>query len=122
MLTVHSPEPEFSGEVGGVRFTAGSATVDPQAPNAAAALGYFRRCGYRVVDEAPAELGTASVGPGPDTGDSLDGPAFDPDAHNVVDVLAYLADSGEDERARVLAAEEAGQARATILKKGQPSE
>ncbi|MFB6809416.1 hypothetical protein [Streptomyces sp. NPDC056387] len=116
MLTVHSPEPGFSGEVGGVTFTGGAATVDPQAPNARAALGYFRRCGYQIIDEDPAESDAPSVEISP--GDA----AFDPTVHNVADVLAYLADADEDERARVLAAEEAGQARATILKKGQPSE
>jgi hypothetical protein len=109
MLTVHSPEPEFSGEVAGVRFTAGAATLNPQAPNARAALAYFRRCGYTVTNEAPAA-------PAPESPPPTDG--FDPGEHNVVDVLAYLADADEDERARVLAAEAAGDARATILKKG----
>jgi len=113
MLTIHSPEPEFSGDVGGVHFTAGTASVDPQAPHAAAALAYFRRSGYRVTDEAPAEPAPAVAS----------APAvFDPAEHNVVDVLAYLADADEDERARVLAAEAAGESRATILKKGSSSE
>jgi trigger factor len=47
--------------------------------------------------------------------------AFDPAEHTVADVLAYLADADDDERARVLAAEAAGEARATILKKGAAS-
>ncbi|MEW1638648.1 hypothetical protein AB0469_31890 [Streptomyces sp. NPDC093801] len=115
MLTVHSPEPGFSGEVGGVSFTGGAATVDPQAPSARAALAYFRRCGYRVVDDAPTDASSPAA-PAAAAAD------FDPSEHNVADVLAYLADADEDERARVLAAEEAGDARATILKKGQPSE
>ncbi|MFF4369634.1 hypothetical protein [Streptomyces sp. NPDC001594] len=114
MLTVHSPEPGFSGEVGGVTFTGGAATVDPQVPNARAALAYFRRSGYHIVDEVPT---VASSMPAPEPAAD-----FDPSGHNVADVLAYLADAGEAERARVLAAEEAGQARATILKKGPASE
>ncbi|MFE3578717.1 hypothetical protein [Streptomyces vinaceus] len=114
MLTVHSPEPGFSGEVGGVIFAGGAATVDPQAPNTRAALAYFRRSGYRVVDDAPTEASSpADPAPAAD---------FDPSEHTVDDVLAYLADADEAERARVLAVEEAGQARVTILKKGQPSE
>lgn len=112
MLTVHSPEPEFSGEVGGVRFAAGTAAVDPQSPSAAAALAYFRRCGYSITDEASAA----------DPEGLPPSDAFDPAEHNAVDVLAHLADADDTERARVLAAEAAGQARATILKKGQPSE
>lgn len=115
MLTIHSPEPEFSGDIAGVRFSEGAASVDPQAPHAAAALAYFRRRGYRVVEESAVE-----AGPGNDEGATSD--TFDPADHTVAEVLAYLGSAGVDEHARVLAAEAAGQARATILKKGQPSE
>ncbi|MFJ1865541.1 hypothetical protein ACIOD1_13000 [Streptomyces sp. NPDC088097] len=109
---VHSPEGGFSGEISGVVFRDGAALVSGDLPQHRAALAYFRRSGYRVTDEAPAEPTVQ------------DAPAdvFDPADHNVVDVLAYLADADEDERARVLAAEEAGQARATILKKGPSGE
>lgn len=41
--------------------------------------------------------------------------AFDPGAHNVDEVAAYLADAPEAERARVLQAERDGKARVTIL-------
>jgi hypothetical protein len=40
---------------------------------------------------------------------------FDPGAHPVREVLVYLADAGDEERERVLAAEAAGQARKGIL-------
>ncbi|MFE7624631.1 hypothetical protein [Streptomyces sp. NPDC057509] len=40
---------------------------------------------------------------------------FDPAAHDVTAVLAYLADADEEETTRVLAAEAAGKARKTIL-------
>lgn len=106
MLTVNSPEPEFSGEVAGVAFTKGEATLD--ATVHATALAYFRRRGYRVTEAEPEPADEA-----PAAAD-----AFDPAEHTVADVLAYLADADEDERARVLAAEAAGEARATILKKG----
>ncbi|MCX5587549.1 hypothetical protein [Streptomyces erythrochromogenes] len=106
MLTVNSPEPEFSGEVAGVLFAKGEATLDAAAH--ATALAYFQRRGYRVTEAVP-ELAE----PAPEQAE-----AFDPAEHTVADVLAYLADADEDERARVLAAEAAGEARATILKKG----
>lgn len=115
-ITVHSPEPGFSGEVAGVVFARGSATVDPAAPTATAALAYFRRRGYSMSDEEYLPEPVA-----PDDGQEPDGDEpvpFDPTAHTVAEVLAYLSSSDEDERARVLAAEEAGEARATILKKG----
>ncbi|MEU9002574.1 hypothetical protein, partial [Streptomyces sp. NPDC048551] len=115
-LTVHSPEPDHDGDVGGVRFTSGTASVDPQAPHAAAALAYFRRSGYRVTDDTPAEQAE------PLTPDAPSVAVFDPGAHTVADVLAHLAEADEDERARVLSAEAAGDARATILKKGPASE
>lgn len=41
--------------------------------------------------------------------------AFDPAQHDVDSVLAHLAESADDERDRVLAAEQAGKARKTIL-------
>jgi hypothetical protein len=48
--------------------------------------------------------------------DAKDAPStFDPGEHTVDDVLAHLADADDDERARVLAAEETGKARKGIL-------
>ncbi|MFY9263236.1 MAG: trigger factor [Actinomycetaceae bacterium] len=49
-----------------------------------------------------------------DEADSDDA-AFDPSAHKVDDVVAYLNDADDAEKARVLAAEKAGKARKTIL-------
>lgn len=123
MLTINSPEPEFSGEVAGVAFTRGEATLDPAVH--AAALAYFRRRGYRVTEAEPEQANEAPEPAAPVEPETTPEPvptepaeAFDPSGHTVVDVLAYLADADEDERARVLAAEAAGEARATILKKG----
>lgn len=42
--------------------------------------------------------------------------AFDPNGHSVEEVKAYLTTADDDERVRVLIAEEAGQARVTILR------
>lgn len=44
-----------------------------------------------------------------------DGTPFDPGAHKAPEVLAYLKDADEEERARVLAAEAEGQKRKGIL-------
>lgn len=107
---IQSPEGEFNGEISGVVFRDGAALVSDEVTQHRAALAYFRRCGYSITDEASADP-VAPEGPPP-------ADDFDPAEHNVPDVLAYLADADEDERARVLAAEAAGQARATILKKG----
>ena len=57
--------------------------------------------------EAQAEDG------GPNSGPVV--PAFDPDAHGVKDVLAYLEASDEAEYERVFAAEKAGQARKGVV-------
>ncbi|MFF6940462.1 hypothetical protein [Streptomyces lavendulae] len=124
-ITVNSPEPQFSGDIAGVTFANGEATLDTPVGHEAA-LAYFHRRGYRVteVEPEPSEEGPAAVepaalaepAPGPAPAGTTE--AFDPAGHTVVDVLAYLADADEDERARVLAAEAAGEARATILKKG----
>jgi len=52
---ITAPESHFSGEVAGVVFSKGKATVDGDNENAAAALAYFRRKGYGVNGEAAAE-------------------------------------------------------------------
>lgn len=108
---VHAPEAGFSGESCGVVFQAGAAVLTDDTPQRLAALAYFRRRDYAVTE---VQLESAPAAPQP--------PAeFNPADHNVADVIAYLADADEDERACVLAAEEAGEARATILKKGASS-
>ncbi|MFI9339971.1 hypothetical protein ACIG0D_01645 [Streptomyces sp. NPDC052773] len=53
---ITAPEPQFSGEVAGVNFSRGKATVDGDHPEAAAALAYFRRRGYGVDGGAPEQL------------------------------------------------------------------
>jgi hypothetical protein len=47
--------------------------------------------------------------------DSTDADAFDPSAHTVDDVLAYLDSADDAERGRVIAAERDGKARKTLL-------
>lgn len=49
------------------------------------------------------------------------GPLFDPSAHGVPEVLAYLETADATERARVLDAEAAGKGRKTIAEKGNPT-
>jgi hypothetical protein len=101
---IRSPEGEFSGEVAGVAFSGGSATLDDGQRGAAAALAYFGRKGYSVKPvNPPAAAESEPAGP------------FDPGAHDVASVLAYLDAADDAESARVLAAEKAGKARKTIL-------
>lgn len=68
---------------------------------------WLRAAGYTLVDlddPRAEELGAVT---------------FNPSDHKVEDVLAYLAEADEGERARVLAAEADGQARKSILGKEQ---
>ena len=48
--------------------------------------------------------------------------AFDPSAHNVTEILEYLDSATDEERERVLAAEEAGDARKGVLSYSAPKE
>ena len=67
---------------------------------------WLRTAGYTLVDlNDPQEAANAVV--------------FDPAGHKVEEVLAYLADADETERARVLAAEADGKNRASIIGKEQ---
>jgi hypothetical protein len=52
---ITAPEPQFSGEVAGVVFSKGKATLDSDHPDALAALSYFRRRGYGVGGDPVAE-------------------------------------------------------------------
>ncbi|CAL9665061.1 hypothetical protein SUDANB145_07119 (plasmid) [Streptomyces sp. enrichment culture] len=63
----------------------------------------------------------ATAGPGEvrTVAPSAETAAFDPGAHKADEVLAYLQDADEDERARVLAAEAAGKNRKGILDKAE---
>jgi hypothetical protein len=53
IYNITAPEPHFSGEVAGVVFSKGKATLDSSSENAAAALAYFRRRGYGVDGSEP---------------------------------------------------------------------
>lgn len=61
---------------------------------------YFRRRGFTVEEVA----------------------AYDPAAHTVTEVIEYLDSATDEERARVLAAEEAGEARKGVLAYSAPKE
>jgi hypothetical protein len=106
--TVTHPDERFSGDIVGIRFEAGTGTVDTEA-GGLAAYSYFQRAEYGLV---PVEEPAAE----PDS-DNPPAEPFDPAAHNAEEVLAHLADADEDERARVLAAEaaESGKQRKSVL-------
>ena len=79
----------------------------------AAVVERLRYQGYRINEPEP-QTPTAEVV------DTLDEPPrYDPGAHSVTEVLAYLRslDDGDIERARVIHAERTGQARKGILKR-----
>ncbi|MER5209397.1 hypothetical protein ABT063_02055 [Streptomyces sp. NPDC002838] len=72
----------------------------------------------KPVEQATAEPGTPrSLTPPTQTADSGGGgpKPFDPGEHTAPEVIEYLKGADEDERVRVLAAEENGQARKTVL-------
>lgn len=50
---ITAPEPQFSGEVAGVNFSQGTATLDSRHEHAAAALAYFGRRGYGINGGEP---------------------------------------------------------------------
>lgn len=107
-FTVTHPDPQFSGDMLGVAFTKGCGTVDVQAEGGLAAYSYFQRAGYATAPVEPE--------PEPEQAEEPDGnEEFDPAAHTVAEVAAYLADADDDEKTRVLAAEQAGQARKGII-------
>lgn len=121
---IQAPNASFRGEVVGVRFTDGAATIDPAKD--AAAYAYFQRAAYTVspVEDPAPPVPAAEQAPPPDgTGDpTVPDPdvAFDPAKHSVEEVLAHLATADETEQARVRAAEADGKARTTII--GKPTE
>ncbi|MFJ6578375.1 hypothetical protein ACIQMY_20690 [Streptomyces sp. NPDC091368] len=115
---VESPRADFTGESVGVHFHKGTAQVDDTTKEGRAAIEYFRRQGYAltpVTDEGDA--------PAPDR--EPDTELYDPAEHDAADVLAYLDSLGSDdsdavaEAERVLAAEQSGKARKTILARGE---
>lgn len=99
---VSAPRPDFNDDIVGVRFRDGAAVVDPAASSQErSALAYFQRAGYAMteLDETPAEA--AEVEP------VTEAEPFDPAAHPADEVIAHLADADADEKARILAAEQA---------------
>ncbi|MFB7908118.1 hypothetical protein ACFC1T_16935 [Kitasatospora sp. NPDC056076] len=73
-IIVTHPDQQFSGDIVGVRFEGGTATIDSVSQSAA--YGYFQRAGYSLVtaDEPPVEL----AGFEPDTDGTPD--TTEPDA------------------------------------------
>ncbi|MEU8760650.1 hypothetical protein [Streptomyces sp. NPDC048659] len=127
--TVESPSRDFTGESVGVHFHKGTGLVDDSTKEGRAAIEYFRRQGYVLVPEAAVEVASpaeamAAVG-APVVSSASDAELFDPAAHDVPDVLAYLDALGTDdsdasaEFDRILAAEQNGKARKTILARSE---
>ncbi|MFH8717241.1 hypothetical protein [Streptomyces zaomyceticus] len=106
--TVESPRRDFTGESVGVHFHKGTGRVDDSTKDGRAAIEYFRRQGYALTPEADDE---------PDVEEPQDYPQepFDPAAHDVTDVLAYLEDADHDEALRVLDAEAAAKKPRTTI-------
>lgn len=82
-----------------------------------ASSGHAPPATLKPVEQATADPGeTRTLTPPAATGGTgLDGKAFDPGEHKAPDVIAYLKDADDEERARVLAAEADGQKRKGIL-------
>jgi hypothetical protein len=118
---VEAPVRTFSGESVGVQFSKGTARVDDSTKAGRAAIEYFRRQGYALTPE-----GTDGE-PTEDEPQKANDPGseYDPGAHDVSEVLAYLDGLGTDdsnavaEFDRVIAAERDGKARKTILARGE---
>ncbi len=112
---IQSPRDTFGGEVAGVRFHRGAATIDSVTD--AAAYAYFQRAAYTVspVEDAEQQSPPPEAEGDPAVPDPVG--LFDPGEHTVEEVLAHLATADEDEQARVRAAEADGKARTTIVGK-----
>lgn len=113
---VTAPEPGFSGESCGVVFRDGTAVVSDATKPGRGAIEYFRRRGYQVTANVPADEVEEQ-----EPADDDPAEAFDPEAHNADEVIAYLEgldrddSDGEAEFDRVIEAERAGKARKTVL-------
>jgi hypothetical protein len=106
---VRAPLPQFTGTVVGIDFKAGIAQVDTDNDAGRAAYAYFERAGSRLAPVEPeAEADGPQFPPPPEW--------FDPAAHTAEEVLAHLNEADTEEASRVLDAEAAGKARATVLK------
>ncbi|MDX2539801.1 hypothetical protein PV437_42610 [Streptomyces scabiei] len=86
-----------------------------------AGAGPLTRALAEPKPEAPDELEESEESERPDGSEGGEEPAahppFDPSQHDAPSVLEYLAEAGEAETARVLAAEAAGKNRKTIMGK-----
>jgi len=107
---VRAPLPQFTGNVVGIDFVAGIAEIDTDNDAARAAYAYFERAGYRLspVQAEDPEADGPQFPPPPER--------FDPAPHTVEEVLTHLNEADTEEATRVLDAEAAGKARATVLK------
>ncbi|MEU6168087.1 hypothetical protein [Streptomyces tanashiensis] len=115
---VTAPRADFTGESVGVHFHKGTAQVDDSSKEGRAAIEYFRRQGYCLTSVSDKDDEPAPAAEPPTE-------LFDPAEHDAADVLAYLDSLGDDdsdaaaETQRVLAAEQSGKARKTILARGE---
>jgi hypothetical protein len=90
-----------------------------------ASTGQSKAAPLRPVEQATSEPGEKrALTPPEETArqDETEPKPFDPGEHKAPEVLAYLKDADDDERARVLAAEAAGQKRKGILGDAAPTE
>lgn len=119
-FTVTAPVADFTGESAGVSFKGGVGRVDDSTKEGRAAIEYFRRRRYALTAEGVEdEAEDEQVGEQEPDGGSPAEP-FDPSKHDAPEVIAYLdSTTDEDEIARVLAAEQAGKARKTVLARGE---
>lgn len=79
---------------------------------------YYRSIGWvKVSDDTPTDVEAARQAEADEfhAAQVEAGVVFDPSAHSVDEVSAYLADADDAERERVLAAEAEGKARKTLL-------
>lgn len=87
---------------------------DPETASRPAPAAAMRAQAAEQTTAAPGELRTLT--PPTQTTDSGSEPKpFDPSEHTGPEVIEYLKGAGEDERARVLAAEKGGKDRTTVL-------
>lgn len=105
---VKAPVKDFTGQVAGIGFRAGSATVNDGNDAGRAALAYFKRAGYRVDEVHDDEQD------GPQTPPAGDAESFDPSDHKADEVLTFLAAASYEDAVRVLDAEAEGKKRVTI--------
>lgn len=109
--SVNAPLKGFTGTVVGVDFVDGVGEFDTDNDAGRAARAYFERAEYRMdpVAGEPDEPKTP-----------VDDEPFDPSAHGVDEVMAYLEAASLEEAERVVQAESDGKARKGILTPSGP--